>query len=737
MLHRVALALVLGLLLAPASHAAAPDFWRIEGTAAFLKGEIENLSLSSEGRLSLGAALQTLADLDVPNAWCVSRGDDGVLYVGTGNDGRVFRVEGHEARVLFDAEQLEVHAVAVGPDQRVYAATSPNGAVYAIDADGAASPFFDPDETYIWALVFDDDANLVVATGREGRVYRVHPDRTSERLLSSADTHVLSLALDGDGQVYAGSSPEGVVYRIGRQGDIFVLYDSPFREIKFLTLAEDGALYAGAVGGGPSTPAAPPTPPTPPTTPPTTPTGEVTVTESFALPAAPGGPPAPTPSTPSTPPPTTPKGAVLRIDPTGTVETLWKSADDMPHVLAPTEGGVLVGTGDEGKLFHVLRDGRWSLLARLPAQQVTGIAEQRGKPTTLVTSNPARLLTLSPAMAAEGTLVSEIKDAGTVAAWGRARWEGRAPEGTEVRLETRSGNTSAPDATWGEWTAVGQGTPAAPIKSESARFLQIRITVVGQGEATPEIEAVSAAFLQRNLRPRITSITVYPPGQVFPKPITAGSEPEVLGLEPDPLHERDGEQPAMGMPTVSVFGRSLYRKGLRTFMWKADDDNGDSLVFEVHYRAVGDERWRLLRQDLTEPVLAWDTTSMPDGRYLIRVIASDAPDNPPAMALSGHEDSTSFEVDNTPPTLVASLAAGRPDRVRAEARDVGSRIQRLEFSVDAGRWQQVYPVDGINDSSEETYEFAIPSDRRVRPRVVVLRVSDRLGNVATSRVDVP
>jgi hypothetical protein len=734
MLHRAALALVLGLLVVPASDGAAPEFWRIEGTAAFLKGEIENLSLSSEGRLRLGDAVRTVADLEAPNAWCVSRGDDAV-YVGTGNDGRVFRVEDGEARVLFDAEQLEVHAVAVGPDGRVYAATSPDGAVYAIDAHGASSSFFDPDETYIWALAFDDDANLIVATGREGRVYRVRPDGSWERLLSAADTHVLSLALDDDGQVYAGSSPEGVVYRIGRQGDVFVLHDSPFREIKSLALSEDGALYAGAVGGGPSTPAAPPTP----SAPATTPTAQVTVTESFAVAAPPGGAPASTPSTPSppTPSPTTSKGAVLRIDPTGTVETLWKSADDVPYVLASSGHGVLVGTGDEGKLFHVLRDGRWSLLARLPAQQVTGIAAERGKPTVLVTSNPARLLTLSPATASEGTFISEVKDAGTVAAWGRARWEGLAPEGTEVRLETRSGNTAAPDATWGEWTPVGEGTPAAPIKSEGARFLQVRLTLVGRGEATPAIEAVSAAFLQRNLRPRITAITVYPPGQVFPKPITAGTEPEVLGLEPDPLHERDDEGSPTVRPSVSVFSRALYRKGLRTFMWKAEDDNDDSLVFEVRYRAVGDERWRLLRKDLTEPVLAWDTTSMPDGRYLIRVIASDAPDNPPAMALSGHEDSASFEVDNAPPTLVASLAAGRPDRVRAEARDAGSQIQRLEFSVDAGRWQQVYPLDGINDSSEESYEFVIPSDEGERPRVVVLRVSNRLGNVATSRVNLP
>ncbi len=61
----------------------------------------------------------------------------------------------------------------------------------------------------------------------------------------------------------------------------------------------------------------------------------------------------------------------------------------------------------------------------------------------------------------------------------------------------------------------------------------------------------------------------------------------------------------------------------------------------------------------------------------------------------------------------------------------------MEFSVDAGRWQEVHPLDGINDSTEETYEFAITAIEGPGPHVVVLRVTDRLGNVATGRVDLP
>jgi hypothetical protein len=639
-------------------------------------------------------------------------------------------VEGEEGRVLFDAEELEVHAVAVGPDGRVYAGTSPDGEVYVIDAEGTARSFFDPPEKYIWALAFDGAGALVVATGGEGRVYRVRPDGTSETLLTSTDTHVLSLALDASGRIYAGSSPEGVVYRIDRQGAVFVLLDSPYREIKALAVTDDGAVYAGAVNGASvATPEPPPPPPPAPAT--AAPIAQVIVTETFS-----SVPPAGTAPVAVAPSPSVPKGALLRIDPEGTVETLWRSPDDVPHAVSSVGQGVLVGTGDKGKLYRVRPDGTWALVASLPAQQVTGIAVKDGHAAALVTSNPARLATLSRGTATEGTLVSEVKDAEAVAAWGRVRWEGNAPLGTEVHLETRSGNTASPDTTWGEWIAVATGAPAAAIRSESARFLQLRLTLVGRDDATPEIEAVSAAYLQRNLRPQVTSITVHPAGQVFQKPISVTGEPEVLGLEPDPLQERSGERASPGVASVTAYSRKLERKGLRTFVWNATDPNGDQLVYEVQYRALGDPRWRRLRSGLTEAVLAWDTTAVADGRYLVRVTASDAPDNPPALALAGHKDSTSFEVDNAPPVLTASLASGGT-RIRATARDAGSRIRRMEFSVDAGRWQEVYPLDGINDSSEETYEFAITALEGAGPHVVVLRVTDRLENVATGRVDVP
>ena len=60
------------------------------------------------------------------------------------------------------------------------------------------------------------------------------------------------------------------------------------------------------------------------------------------------------------------------------------------------------------------------------------------------------------------------------------------------------------------------------------------------------------------------------------------------------------------------------------------------------------------KKAVTDAVLAWDTTTVPNGRYIIKVTASDAPSNPAGARLSGDKESAPFDVDNTPPTVTVT-----------------------------------------------------------------------------------
>jgi outer membrane protein assembly factor BamB len=720
-----------------AARAAQPQFWQLEGARDFLDGETEGLSVDSEGRVRLAPSTRVLQDPEAPYIWALARDHEGRLYVGTGNDGKVFRIEGGKASLLFDAPELEVHALAVGKDGRVYVGTSPDGKVYAVDAAGKSEVYFDPSDKYIWALAFDDQGRLLVATGSEGRLHRVTAKDKSEIVFSSPEGHITALALDASGNVYAGSTPGGVLYRIDRAGKVFVLHDSPYREVKALDLGPDGSLYAALVDGKD----APDTRPSVPALPPVTaavPTGEVTVTETFSL----AGPPAPAAS--PTPRPIEPirtgsaKGAVVRVSPTGEVDTLWSSSDEMPHALTATEDGVLVGTGNKGKVYRVHADRSWTMVTSFPAEQVTSLIRAKSGEVFLATSNPGKVHVVEAGAGARGTFTSKARDTDTVSSWGRVRWEAELPTGTEVQVQTRSGNTGTPDGTWSAWSAPYTDRQGTPIASEAARFLQVRTVLVGQAGRSPVLDTVVAAYLQRNLRPQVQSITVHPPGEVFQKPISLSGDVDILGLdEPRNPEGRPAAASRANMPSATAYSRRLYQKGVQTFSWRADDPNGDTLVYDVYYRPVADSRLRLLKKGVTDAVLAWDTTTVPNGRYVIKVTASDAPSNPAGMALSGDKESAPFDVDNTPPTVTVTAGTRSPLRVRVTVKDDSSIVRKTEYSVDGGKWQEVHPLDGINDSLEETYEFPLPDLSGPGPHVVVVRASDLLGNLSTGRVEIP
>lgn len=130
-------------------HASSSKFFQAATQPDFLKGEVENLSIDSQGTLMLGPAAELVYETSAPFLWSVSTGSDGSLFVGTGNEGKVFRIDPQgKGSVFFDAPELEVHALATAPNGGLYVATSPDGRIYKVNRDGKDTVFFDPDDKY-------------------------------------------------------------------------------------------------------------------------------------------------------------------------------------------------------------------------------------------------------------------------------------------------------------------------------------------------------------------------------------------------------------------------------------------------------------------------------------------------------------------------------------------------------------------------------------------------------------
>jgi outer membrane protein assembly factor BamB len=732
MLHRRRLAALLVIVCATfaASEAALPTFWQVSTEADFLRGEVENLSIDTYGRLTLGPTSTPVYDSSAPFIWTAITLADGAVYAGSGNEGQVYRIDpSGKGTVFFDSEELEVHAIAAVPGGGIYVGTSPQGRIYRVDASGKASVFFDPADRYIWSLAVDRSGAVFAATGDKGVIYRITPDGKGTVFYETKATHAMTLAFDMQGRLLAGTESPGRVFRIDSTGKPFVILDSSFNEIRSIRVDKDGTMYAVAVSSRVAgTPNPSPSPAESGPTPVVTVSAEVTAI-GLAEPSGGGPPPLQTPR--STGPVT---GAIYRISPDGAWDLVWELREDTPYDLAfEGNGNLLVATGNKGKIYRLAGEPyQPTLVVRANVQQVTAILPERDGRMLYATANPGKVLRLSASRADRGIYTSDVRDAQTVAAWGTIRWRAQIPAGTRVDISTRSGNTRTPDETWSDWAAAYTNQAGSAISSPRARYLQWRAILAGARGESPLLTSVSAAYLPRNLRPRVTAITIHPPGTVFQRPFP--TDPEIAGFDGDLPDRRNAAAAAAGSPNL---GRRVYQKGLLTFVWRAEDDNKDDLTYDVFYRREGETSWKILKRAVVDPILVWDTTSVPNGSYLLRVFASDAASNSPTTALTGALESSAFDIDNAPPEIIMSSV--RRDGARLmlefEVRDEYSAVLRADYSLDGDKWQTIYPKDGIADSRVEQFELVLEGEAAARG--VIVRAADALNNVSSARGEAP
>jgi len=726
-------------------HASSAKFFQATTQSDFLKGELENLSVDSRGQLTLGQRTELVYEAASPVLWTMLPRPDGSLLVGSGNDGKVFRVDAQgRGTTFFDSQELQVHALAAAADGTVYVGTSPDGKVYKVDRAGTSTAFFDPEDKYIWALAVDSKGNVYAATGEKGIVYKISPDGKGDAFYKTKATHAIALTFDSSNRLLVATEAPGRVFRVDPDGKGFLLLDTPFDEIRSLRFDSKGMLYVAAQMGhaatsGASSPTdtdddkpadrAPSTgdatrAPVPPVT---TEITSVTIVDSSS-----GGAGSVREDT------RTVRGAVYRIAPDGLWDRLWESKDEAPYdVLPDANGRLIVATGNGGKIFRL--DGeplRSTLIARAAAQQVTALQVNGSGPLYFTTANPGKVYRLNAELADRGTFESQVYDASTVATWGTIRWRTQ-PANGRVEVSSRSGNSATPDDTWSGWSDRYNNADGSSISSPNARYFQWR-AVFSRGGQPAALSSVSAAYLQRNIRPQVHSITIHPPGIVFQKPYSS-ADPDLAGFDNQNTPERKLSAAAANSSGGSSpsLGRRGYEKGLQTIAWKAEDDNGDDLVYDVEYRREGDPVWKPLRRGVSDSILVWDTTTVANGTYFVRVIASDAPSNGTASALTGDLDSSAFDIDNTAPAIAVRnvRAAGDTTRVTLDVTDDQSVILKVEWSRDGQEWQAIFPQDGIADSRAEHYELSVPGT--IGPSGVIVRATDAMNNVATTEVSAP
>ena len=702
-----------------------PGLWETSGRTELLKGDARGVSISDTGVVMLAPRLTEVFNTQQTYVWSTAVDSQGNVFLGTGHDGKTFKVAPNgSGTLLYDAAELDVTALAIGRDGVVFAGTSPDGKVYRIAADGKAEVYFDPADKYIWSLALMTDGSLAVGTGDSGKLYRVRTAGAtpeSSLLVNTNQTHVISLAVTAQGDLIAGTDSGGLVLRVSPEGKTFALFDTQLREIHALAPAADGSIYALALSDAASASRGSTTPvvTTGQTPEGSTPSTSVTITaiDEAGIPVQ-----QPTPAR-SRNDVSNARSAVFRILPDGATDVVWSSPTVTAFAIAPAlqAGSVLIGTADKGRIYSVTNDGRDTLLLQSPEGQISSLLVKNNQ-VYAASSNQGKLFRFGNELVSEGTYESPVRDAKLTAAWGRIWWRG----GGAVEVQTRTGNGERPDATWSDWSAAYRDPEGNQITSPRARFIQWRATVrTGAASSTPAwIEDVSVAYLPRNVAPEVLSINVLPIG--------VGLQ-QMAQMAVDPNVESSGLDPSVFGPVAPVPPRRFYQRGARSFQWQAEDRNSDTLEYAVYYRALNEQTFRLLKDKLRENFYTIDGAALADGRYIIKVIASDAPDNPPGQKLTGERLSEPVDIDNTPPVV---KVMGQPQVTRDAVRvvftvdDATGKIRKADASIDGAAWLPVFPDDGIADSGHEVYsvEFGALAPGE---HTISLRSFDSSGNVGT------
>ncbi len=705
-----------------------PVVWDINSRAELLKGEARGISVTDNGILTLAPNLSQLFNTDQAYVWSAAMDSAGNMYLGTGHDGKLFRVgPDGKGSLLYKAPELDVTALAIAGDGAIFAATSPDGKVYRVTADGKAEVYFDPVDKYIWSLAILGDGSLAVGTGDNGKLYRVRAAGSkpeSSLLINTNQTHVMSLAVTKQGDLIAGTDPGGLVLRISPDGKAFGLYDASLREIHALASAPDGSIYALALSDAASTArstgqsanAAQPTDAAAAAAAVTAVTS--TVEEATAAQAAH---PARSRNDLSNV-----RSAVFHIMPDGSSDVVWSSTSVTAFAIAASRDAVLIGTSDKGRIYFVTNDGRDTLLLQSSEGQISSLVA-RGTNVYATSSNQGKLFRFGESTMKEGSYESPVRDAKLVASWGRIWWRGTGP----IELQTRTGNSERPDTTWSDWSADYTDAKGSQITSPKARFIQWRAVLHGGGarRSEPQLDDVSVAYLPRNVAPEVLAITVLPPGVALL---------QQLQIQIDPNIESSGLDPAIFGMIAQAPPRRVYQRGARALQWQGEDRNSDTLEYSVYYRSLNETNFRVLKEHIRENFYTVDGASLADGRYVFKVIASDALDNPQGYALSGERVSEPIDIDNTPPvvrTLSPPQITADHIRINFDVEDATGRIKRADVSIDGAAWHEVFPDDGIADGPRERYSLDLVV-AGAGEHTISLRAFDNSNNVGNVSIAV-
>lgn len=723
--------LVTALIFAGTASAVTSKIVKHSSSEDFLKGETENVVISSRGTLELGLESETLVK-NFEDAWSVNQivvtGTD--IYIGTSPNGGIYRYnrnglekiypkkektqtdknEGGESEGTEDANSIEkdthlqnehIFAMAKDVTGRLLAGISGENCRLMRFQQGEFRTIFEPnDASYIFSIAVATTGEIYVGTGPEGKIYKL--DSLAEQatvLFDSDDKNILSLSSAGNNILYAGSDTRGLIYKINTETEqTDVLYDSDFSEITSVISWEDSVFAAGTSAKIQESETEFAASQTGQGRPESSKTGGNTPPDSEADNPVILKIPNSSDESSEQQPPRRPRAnrrqqgqasTIYKADKQGFVKEIFQEKSVF-FCMTKQEDKLLLGTGGNGQLFRISPNEEiQKVIYDDPnAPQITSLATSDDN-ILIGTANPAKLIKLTPDYSPKASYTSEMIDAGQPARWGKLQIDASIPANCEVLVASRSGNvkdTNAP--TFSDWTEYKKITKPVNLDCPVGRFCQYKLLFkTDSPDKTPIIREVAIANTVPNIAPQVQDVSI-----------------ESVKNKP----------------------------GTFNISYKTEDDNSDKLIYKISFRPNGWSNWIEIEDTLEEPEYLWDSRTVEDGRYEIKVTANDRKSNSEQTALTGSRVSDLFVVDNTAPSLEKINFDYDSDNVviSLTVTDNLSVISNLEYTVDSSKdWMSSIPEDLVFDTTSENFELEI-NDIEKGKHILSLKMTDAAGNTS-------
>ncbi|HLD36773.1 MAG TPA: hypothetical protein VJC37_08630 [Planctomycetota bacterium] len=719
----------------------------------------------------------------------VSYKDD--LYAGTIPNGKIFKIPARPddagrsggdktgKGVLFctlPSNDKYVWQLCFDGGNNLYAATGPEGKIYQIDNSGKAEVFYDTKKKNVLSLIFDGKDYFYAGTADPGIVYRI------------------SLSAKG-GSASGGKGRPEIVADFGEMEIKSLVYSPEKNELfigankgikvapqEFLGLikqsAQKAALAPPIPGQAPKDANPNDTKPTPPKEtpkhetphnqipPPADKDGQHQPPPAAPAPdhhAAPGGsnlpkvirsqagltpdggvaiegapiplqdegdeepppmpvqPPTPAPDAPvpampgqanigAPPPPEAPRPPVHCVIyklANGFIKEVVALNDCYITEMKLNSNGVLIaGTDNSGRIYYVLPNGKFFIPHDLDAGQVLTLVMDKDNQLYAAGSGKKAAVYLARTdLAVKAEFTADVWDARFPSRWGNFSFKGQG----SLMLQVQSGNTAKPDETWSDWSepvmVSAQGESASGGKADeqvkpnapTARYFRAKLAWDNKDTVIKEI---TQNYLVHNQQPKIMTFNIAP-------------------LPP--------------LPPTGVIQRAPFKK----MNYQVQDPDGDAISYRIYYRAENQKSWILLNQEfpgglIFQPEFNWMTDSLPDGRYFIKLEATDEKVNPNGTELKDEKISEAVIVDNTKPAI--TIAVDKTSVCSGQVSDNLSQVRRIEYSLDGGKWEAVFTADGIMDSALEDFKFTLPVNTNGFHNIAI-RAYDESGNMGLGQME--